>query len=279
MESKTTLLVTTDFSSNSKAGIRFAIQLAVQTGCHLVFYHVIDRLTPTMWTKDAADAYAEKEIEKTTLELGRFLKRLYAQAKIAMPDYKYVVEMGLNIDSFIIHYAQHIKADYICMSTHGAGVLKKIVGTNASTLVSESPIPVIVVPHKYRVKPLNKVGYASDFEHIDKELAIVKNFAAPLQADISVYHYHYYFHEKDSKALFKKIIEKYQSPNVSFHIPKLYIDYSLIENLKQTVEKERLSILIMFTKQKENWFQRFFLESKTVDMTYDIKVPLLAIKK
>jgi nucleotide-binding universal stress UspA family protein len=58
MENNTTLLVTTDFSSNSKAGIRFAIQLAKQTGCHLVFYHVIDRLTPTMWTKDAADIYA-----------------------------------------------------------------------------------------------------------------------------------------------------------------------------------------------------------------------------
>lgn len=34
------ILVTTDFSANSKAGVRFAIQLALQTKCELVFYNV-----------------------------------------------------------------------------------------------------------------------------------------------------------------------------------------------------------------------------------------------
>jgi hypothetical protein len=34
------ILVTTDFSNISKAGIRFAIQFASQTPCELIFYSV-----------------------------------------------------------------------------------------------------------------------------------------------------------------------------------------------------------------------------------------------
>ncbi len=37
-----TILVPTDFSTNSKAGIRFALYLASKTPCKLVFYSAIE---------------------------------------------------------------------------------------------------------------------------------------------------------------------------------------------------------------------------------------------
>ena len=279
MKKKTTILVTTDFSTNSKAGIRFALQLAAQTGYKLVFYHVIDAVAPTLWSQEQAARFTESELKRGKEALGKFLKTLYTQAKVAVSDYDYAVEMGLNVDNFIVNYAQKINADYICMATRGAGVLKKLIGTNASTLVSTSPIPVIVVPHNYRTKSLTKIGYSSDFAHLDQELAVVKDFAAPLKAKVDVYHYHYSLHEPHSKVELKSIIDKHQSKNVAFHIPPLFIEYSLVENLMKTIKKEKPSLMVMFTEQKENWFNRFFFESKTADMTFDINIPLLAIKK
>lgn len=41
------VLVTTDFSENSKAGIRFAIQWASQQRLSLIFVHVLHILRPT----------------------------------------------------------------------------------------------------------------------------------------------------------------------------------------------------------------------------------------
>ena len=48
--------------------------------------------------------------------------------------------------------------DGTIMSTHGAGILEKFVGTNASSLVTYSPIPVIVVPRYYHTKRIEKRG-------------------------------------------------------------------------------------------------------------------------
>jgi nucleotide-binding universal stress UspA family protein len=279
MKNKATILVTTDFSPNSKAAIRFALQLTTQMPCKLVFYHVLEFMTPLAWNAERAENFTERQIQKTKKELKQLLKSMYREAKMLTKDYEYEVEVGMNVDNMIIKQAEKINADYICMSTRGAGVLKKFMGTNASALVSTSPIPVIVVPKKYRVKPITKVAYSSDFENIAPELAVVKDFAAPLHAKIDVYHFHYKVHETNSKTAFKNIIDTYQSGNVSIHIPPLFMEYSLIDNLQLLIKKEKPALLVMFTKHKHNWLERFFIESRTADMTFNIKIPLLAIRK
>jgi nucleotide-binding universal stress UspA family protein len=275
----TTILITTDFSSNSKSGIRFAIQLASQMPCKLVFYNALELMKPTSWSKEETDKFIQKETTNTQNQLGRFLKAIFKKAGKEYISYEYEVEMGMNVDNFIINYAQKINANYICMSTRGAGALKKIIGTNASTLVNTSPIPVIVVPQNYRAKPITKVGYSSDFEDIDSELALIKSFNASLKVPIDVYHFNYKMHDVDAIDQIADIISDYQSERITFHIPKLLLENSLVENLQKTIKKEKPSILVMFTNQKHNWFERLFLDSKTADMTFDLKIPLLVFKK
>lgn len=275
----TTILVTTDFSTNSKAGIRFALQLASQTPCKLVFYHALELMTPTAWRKEDAIKFVENAIKKVNKELDSFIKPIFRQTKIQPNAYENVVDIGMGVDNMTVNYAKEIQADYICMCTRGAGILKKIIGTNASTLVNTSPIPVIIVPHNYRIKPITKVGYASDFEKIDTELKTVTQLATSLKANVDVYHFYYQLHRTDNKAAFEAIKAKYESEKVSFYVPKLHLEQSLVENLQHAIKNKRPSMLVMFTKHKTNWFERFFFESKTVEMTYDIKVPLLAIRK
>jgi nucleotide-binding universal stress UspA family protein len=279
MKNKATLLVTTDFSTNSKAAIRFALQLAKQMPCKLIFYHVLEFMTPLAWHEDRANAFTDLQIEKGTKELDGFLKGIYKQANMPADDYDYTVEVGMDVDERVIKHAQRIKADFICMSTRGAGVLKKFIGTNASALVNTSPIPVFVVPKNYRIKPITKVAYASDFENIQPELALVKDVAGLLNAPIDVYHFHYKVHETGSKTAFQGVIDKYQSKNVAIHVPPIFLEYSLIDNMQLMIKKEKPSILVMFTKEKHGWLERFFIESRTADMTFDIKIPLLAIRK
>lgn len=279
MKNKATLLVTTDFSTNSKAAIRFALQLAKQMPCNLVFYHVLEFMTPLAWHEDRAKAFTKLQIEKGTKELDGFLKGIYKQANMPAEGYDYAVEVGLDVDALVIKHAQRIKADFICMSTRGAGVLKKFIGTNASALVNTSPIPVFVVPKNYRIELITKVAYASDFDNIEQELPLVKDIAGLLNAPIDVYHFHYKVHETNAKTLFKEISDKYQSKKVTIHVPQIFLEYSLIDNIQLMIKKEKPSILVMFTKEKHGWLERFFIESRTADMTFDIKIPLLAIRK
>jgi nucleotide-binding universal stress UspA family protein len=275
----TKILVTTDFSTNSKAGIRFAMQLASQTPCELVFYHAFEQLAPTAWSKEDAHTFSQNATNNCKDQLVRFLNKVFKQLKTPVSNYKYDVEMGLDVDNLIINYAKNIDADFICMSTRGAGTLKKLIGTNASKLVNASPIPVIVVPQRYRIQPITKVAYSTDLENFEEEIKIVEKLSASLNAQVHVYHYYYPLHEMEIKQTYEMVQQKHASKNIVFHSPQLHIEYALAENLQHLIKKEKPSILVMFTKLKHNWFERFFLSNNTAEMTYDINVPLWAFRK
>ncbi len=274
-----TILVTTDFSANSKAGIRFAIQLASQTPCKLIFYTTLELLSPTFWQKEKTLRFVQNETQKGKQQLGHFLRDIFKNTQNGHLKYEYEVEMGTDVVGMVLKYAQKIKADFICMSTRGAGTLKKLMGTNASALVNTSPIPLIVVPKSYRFKPITKIGYSSDFEKLDSELETVSQLAALFNVDTDVYHFDYHIHGSERKEKLKKFQEKYQGKPFNIYLPKYNMEYTLVENLQRTIKNKKPSILVMFSKSKLNWFERLFFSGFTAGMTFDIKIPLLAYRR
>jgi nucleotide-binding universal stress UspA family protein len=273
------ILVTTDFSSNSKAGIRFAIQLASQAPCELIFYNVRASSAVDAWTQ--LDYNNTKNSENVLLKdkLNKFIVNIYKQAGKHPNKIDCVIENKPYIDSSIIAYAQKCSADYICMSTRGGGLVNKFMGTNASSLITTSPVPLIVVPHSYRIKPLKSILYASDMEKIGTELKFVEKFASAFNADIAVYHYDYLVEDNEVKSKFKKIADKYSSDRITFHFKKLYVELTLLSQLQKDIQKSKPSIITMFTKQDRNWFERLFLSSKTAELGFDTKTPMLVFRK
>ena len=79
------LLVTTDFSSNSKSAIKFAMQVASQTGAEIVFYHTIELLKPTSWSKEKNSKFEAAKKNEFTGKLEKFVlatgKGLYKDKK------------------------------------------------------------------------------------------------------------------------------------------------------------------------------------------------------
>ena len=273
------ILVCTDFSSNSKAGIRFAIQIASQATCELIFYNVNTPLAMDAWTQlDYNDPKDSKNFFSKD-QLKEFIMKIYRNTEKKAGKTEYIVEDRPDVDASIISCAQKCNADYICMSTRGGGVIDKFMGTNASSLIISSPIPLIVVPHAYRTKSLKSILYASDIENIGAELKSVEKFAAEFGASIDAYHYDYFIEKEEMKARLNKIADKYSSNKVAFHFKKLYAEATLLSHLQDDIQKSRPSIIVMFTKQNRNWFERFFLSSKTAELGFDTKTPMLVFRK
>lgn len=272
------ILVTTDFSTNSKTGIRFAIQLASQTNCELIFYYIIQILKPTVWNQDNWEAYVEKEVNRHQIKLNKFIHAIYKTTKLKEPNYKCICEVETEVDKQIISYAKRIKANYICMSTKGAGNILRVFGTNASSLITKSPIPVIVVPQNYRIKPISSLWYASDYENLKTELTSILEFNKPLNAHLNITHY-YFQNINENKEKTASIITKYQSEKISFNATKAKIDQSLVQQIQTDVEKVNPSVLVLFTKQNRNWFERWFMSSKTAELAYELKTPMLVFRK
>jgi nucleotide-binding universal stress UspA family protein len=274
------ILVTTDFSNNSKAGIRFAMQLAAQGNYELIFYNVVEILKPATWLDAMFKEFSDNEIERFTLGLQKFVHQIHWKSKLPEVKYSCIAEVGLDVDKHIVAFAKKNKVDYICMSTHGAGKVAKLFGTNSSEIITTSPIPVIVVPQSYRIKAIKSIVYSSDMENLDREMKHIMAFNQSIHdVKLDVFHYEFLPNLEANKKHLNKLASKFENDNTKFHFKKLEVDNSLSVQMHRDIPASKTSLLILFTKQNRNWFERLFLSSNSAEMTFNTKIPMLVFRK
>ena len=273
------ILVTTDFSKNSIAGILFAIQLATQQKIKLFFFHVHHALVPTAWDAVRMAAYEKQQMLQEKEKLETFIQKIYASLKTDAGTFNCVVKNSVYTEGTIMEYAKENHFDYICISTRGAGQLKRLFGTNTANLITQSEVPVIAVPYSYKSSAIKHVLYASDLLHLEQELKHVMAFAKPLKATVELLHFTSRLESpidaKQMSASMKKLL-KY---DVKINIKDTDFVRSMIENIERSIKKTKPSILIMFTEQNRTFFQKIFISSKAAEYSFNATVPLLVFNK
>jgi nucleotide-binding universal stress UspA family protein len=179
----------------------------------------------------------------------------------------------------ILEYAEKERVSYICISTRGAGTLKKIYGTNTGNLIANANIPVLCIPNNYKIKPVTHVLYASDMTDYENELGKVVAFAQPLNATVEMLHLAYPYEFILDKELMEQTLEKKTNYKVSLHYEKRDIDLSLMDEIKKAIDKSKPSVLAMFTNQHRTFLDRILLSSETKEYSFHAKVPLLSFNK
>jgi nucleotide-binding universal stress UspA family protein len=274
-----TILVTTDFSDNSKAGLFFAIQLASQTPCELTFFHTFHTLVPTAWNAARIDDYEKNDASNVDKKLHLFVENIYKELGIGLPKINCVAKSAVFPQSCIIEYATENNIDFICISTKGAGKIKRILGTNTANLINNSEVPVIAVPHNYNATPIVSVLYASDLFHYEKEILKVIAFAEPLYASIELLHLTTTIDKMKDVETIESAVKKIADYNINVNMRPRNIDESLVSDIEEGIKKINPSMMIMFTEQNRNWFEKIFLSSKSAEYSFDAKVPLLVFNK
>jgi nucleotide-binding universal stress UspA family protein len=274
------LLVTTDFSTNSKGAIRFAQNLARQSkNVEVVFYHAIHILQPTRWSDTFFKSFKDEEIERISSDLKKFIYSVIGKDNWSFVDVKFVVDNCISTEKEIIKYSEKNKMDFICIATQGAGMLRKIMGTHSSYIVNNSRIPVLVIPSHYRAKMIKNATYLSDFENLKPELTKVSKVSTEFSLQLEVLHYSSLIFDKKK---FEKNIELFDTnefENTHLNIQKSNLELSLVERIKHYVQRSKPELLIMFTKRERSFFESIFLPSKSAELTYSTKVPVLIFSK
>jgi len=273
------ILVTTDLSANSKAGIRFAINLATQKKVELIFVYIHRVLRASTWSDAKYEYYVNEDRENVMKELTSFVAGVYKAMGVKPGKYKCDVYHQFGMVEAVIEYAKQNACDYICIATRGAGTVKKLFGTNTAALIKKSEVPVICVPKTYRVKPVTKVLYASDMSNYEDELTKVVAFAKPLKAAIELLHLSFPYDMMAPKELAEKDLKKKLKYDVSVHYQSRDLDHSLMTDLEAAVKKAKPSLVAMFTLQERSFFDRIFLGSAAEEFTFSSSVPLLIFKK
>jgi nucleotide-binding universal stress UspA family protein len=142
------ILAPTDFSDLSKAGIRYALEMARDSGAEVVVYHVID-LGNAFEDRRVDFGPSRDMLANSRGVLDRFLAEHFADC-IDLVEVRQVVEFGAPHKN-IVELAVSEGVDMIVMSTHGrTGIDRFILGSVAEQVVARAPCPVLVVPPRGR---------------------------------------------------------------------------------------------------------------------------------
>lgn len=273
------ILATTDLSENSKAGLKFAIQLASQLGYELTVLHVYNIMKPSSWHEERFYEYEKNETEKMLHTLKHFADGIYKSIKIPSNNNKCIILNSVYTGKSIREYAAKNNFSFICISTRGAGKIKKIMGTNTSDLIIYSDTPVIAVPGNYHKNPITNILYASDLVHLEKEVKMVVAFAKLLKAKIELLH----LNSPNEIILDTKIIDvavkKFSKYDIKLKLENCDPMESFILNIEKSIAQSNPSMLIMFSEKNRTFLQRLFTPSKTAEYSFTIKVPMLVFKR
>lgn len=274
------ILVPTDFSANSKGGIRFAIRWASRQRLELIFIHILHVLRASQWSDSYFLKYREQEAKRCKIKFEKFVAAIYRNMNLHAGKYSLVIKNGNSADISILDYCRKNPGlDYICLSTRGAGRFDKILGTNSGNLISKSTVPVIAIPRSYRVVAVKSVLYTTDLRNFSAELKRVIDFALPLKATIESV----YFSRRGENLDDKKFNESVCKLKYKYGLKINYIDnkgiHSLVEKIKKQIRIKKPSVVVMFTDQDRTFFQKLFYPSKAEELAFQAKVPLLVFNK
>lgn len=273
------ILVTTDFSANSKAGMRYAISLAKIMKAELCFLHSYFLPKPSGMADTDYPNFARIESEKLKAKLEKLVEALYKSMGVTPGKYKCIVIEAMITESSIMDYSENNDIDFICMSTRGAGKLKKFFGSTAGNMITKSNTPVIVVPKNYKFKPIENVLYASDLKDHKREFKKVMSFAKPLNASVEIFHLTYPGEKRIETKALESSIKKQYGNKVRLHMENTNLVMSLTEGLQKSIKEAEPELVIMFTEQRRSFFQKLFLSSASEQIAFETKVPMLVFNK
>ncbi len=273
------ILVATDLSSNSKAGLRFAIQLASQHKYELTFFHSYYIMKPTSWNDATFEAYEKIEKDKIQKKLNQFVELVYKNMAVVAKNIKCVIKSSVLPDSSIREYAHENKFTFICICTRGAGTIQKLFGTNTSNLINHSIVPVIAIPHNYRPSKITSILYTSDLVNLEKELKKVVEFAKPLKAKVELLHCNYPTEITNNKKMMDEAVKNLSKHNIKLHLEDTSFAETLITNIEATIRKSKPSMMIMFTQQNRGFFDKIFHSSNSAEYSFKANIPLLVFNK
>jgi nucleotide-binding universal stress UspA family protein len=181
----------------------------------------------------------------------------------------------------ILGFAEHNQIDMIVMGTQGASGLKKVtVGSVAAKIIAESSIPVLLVPEKFEMAPLEKIVFTTTFQSTDrKALPLVFEIAALYDAVVTFVNLRDAHHQFDTTEVDNfdtyaySLQREFEDSRIQFKQLKTTSIVKTMENLHEEVSYD----LLVMARRKKDFLNRFFQKSFTKKMAYITKQPLLVI--
>lgn len=271
-----TILVPTDLSSSANVATLYAIQIGNKLSADVILLHVVSAIQPT----SASIRHKVKNLEKEVLELAgndleALTNKLAKHSKSAI-GLKHKVVQGASFNQVVKSESKKLDVGLIVMGTRGASGLKKyIVGSNTTSVIEVSSVPVLVVPEEAKFKSFRNVVYATDLKHTEKELLSLIPFLEKFESIVHLIH----VAPSAKEALLREehidaIVERIGFKKV---VVRVLVNKSVDVAIDHYVTTIKADLLTTFTHE-HSFYDKLFNRSITRQAAFQSKIPLLAFK-
>lgn len=275
------ILVPTDFSDTAGNATHFAVETAKIFPAKITLLHSYE--VNSSFTTDYLGVNREftlnmmNDIEN---QLDNLKRDIRSRDEVEVETF--ISTHALN--KAIEKAAEEKASDLIVMGTLGAsGIKEKIWGSRTSSVIGETKVPVMVIPHGYTWRKPRKILFATNqFQKNPQILDYIFELAGLYMANVQVA---VYTDTDDDKAA-QYLENKQQISEYESFLTSTYAENTLIashvtgtdfdQTIQDYIESQEIDILVMVTHQAGFW-RRLFNPSMTKRMSYNTKVPLLAI--
>jgi len=166
------------------------------------------------------------------------------------------------------------RIDYVIMGTEGAtGWIDSLFGTNTTSVISDTTIPVFSVPIKAPFKTIKNIAFTTRFRPKDKKaLKKVLKLAKKLDAKIKCLYI-----KTDGSDVTKETIKEWENEFLNEPVEfSIVLNEDVKESILDFILFKKIDILVMLT-YKRSFFENLFHHSLTKDCASSLDIPILAI--
>lgn len=192
------ILVLTNFSESANHAAEFAVELALRIPADVLLFNslttnpILPIFTDGPWLADEGSGWANSGLKEMHSLAGELRLKIENNAG-KTPSPKVLTsfgegDLGLNIKQLC---RQHRISLIVMGSRTGSGLSHLLYGSDTSSVINQTPVPVLIVPPKGELTSIDKMLLATDFKATDREaLRYMVNLAKTLNCKVGVVHIH-----------------------------------------------------------------------------------------
>ena len=267
------ILVSTDYSDNSKVAARFVVEMAKKLNAELVLFHAYYVQTTSAEFIEFLDMNEFHTVQQELLDGFKI--------ELHCPEVKIHTELafGINTVDEINAAVKKHNVDLVVLGLKGMSHVESVlIGSTVLSLFTASSVPILAIPPFYEHHDIKTLAFAYDGEDVESKepFKALSRFAASQEAFIQAFT----VVKEENRADFNKEVKGIILKNLLGEETPHSYDVLINEEVQEGIDSfvlENSSDMLAILPRKHSFFERLFSISHSKRYAIQSKLPLLIL--
>lgn len=263
------IIYATDYSDNSVAALKYAINIGKMLGTDVIALHVYK----------PSEEGDKMECRKNHQEKLREFCQENLQEQFSASEISFAAVKGSNIPHTILEFVRDLNVEMIVMGTGETGTIRDVLlGSTTKEMTQISHFPILAIPPDQTPGKMEKILFASTLQEEDlANLLEVTRMFSPVDPEITVVH----ITQKENEAAQNVLEEFRQKAEKKVTYKKLRFknihSSQVYETLQKSIAENRPDVVVISECPKASEMSKVIKREKVKKMQSYTRVPILTI--